>query len=62
GSGSAALGLWRGESFLEDGEYCGGVAQPGGVIEVCVSKQRGEVRSLTIGGKVSLKSLSVPCP
>ena len=61
GSGSAALGLWRAET-MRDGEYRYAVVQPGGIIEVFVSKQNNHVRALGIGGPVSLKTLSIPAP
>ncbi|GHU74156.1 hypothetical protein FACS189450_14750 [Spirochaetia bacterium] len=60
GSGSAALAAWK-AAELRDGEYrCGAApvvwmaAQPGGIIEVRVSKLGGEISSITIGGPVSL--------
>jgi diaminopimelate epimerase len=53
GSGSAALGAWRSEG-LGDGEARYAVTQPGGVIEVRVLKDRGEITDLFIGGPVSL--------
>ena len=53
GSGSAALGAWRSEG-LACGEARYAVTQPGGVIEVRVLKDRGEITDLFIGGPVSL--------
>jgi diaminopimelate epimerase len=53
GSGSAALGMLLSET-LPDGEARHAVVQPGGVIEVRLRKERGEVTDIFIGGPVSL--------
>jgi diaminopimelate epimerase len=53
GSGSAAMAVYLSRD-LWDGEARVELRQPGGIIEAAVCKQAGEVRSITIGGKVSL--------
>ncbi|GHU77905.1 diaminopimelate epimerase [Spirochaetia bacterium] len=53
GSGSAALAAWK-AAELCDGEGRCAITQPGGVIEVRVSKLGGEISSITIGGPVGL--------
>ncbi|MDR1319490.1 MAG: hypothetical protein LBJ90_07685 [Treponema sp.] len=50
GSGSAALGVWLARAGEESFE----ISQPGGVIEVTTVKRGGEIRRVTIGGKVGL--------
>ncbi|MDR0569352.1 MAG: hypothetical protein LBG87_09135 [Spirochaetaceae bacterium] len=53
GSGSAALGIWLHEDKYA-GEFYGDIAQPGGSIEVRLTKRAGEVREVSIGGRVLL--------
>jgi diaminopimelate epimerase len=59
GSGSAALAAWK-AGDLREGEFrCDAagvlmVEQPGGVIEVRVSKHEGEIKGISIGGYVGL--------
>jgi diaminopimelate epimerase len=55
GSGSAALAAWK-AAELHDGEYRYDAAQPGGIIEVRVSKRAGEISGITIGGPVGLST------
>jgi diaminopimelate epimerase len=57
GSGSAALGVWESRN-LPDGESRFSVAQSGGVIEVRVSKTKGRLDSIRIGGPVTLSRLT----
>jgi diaminopimelate epimerase len=59
GSGSAAFAC---EHFLgvEDGENSVMVHQPGGIIEVTVSKRGGKVDTLSIGGSVVVHPAPVP--
>jgi diaminopimelate epimerase len=56
GSGSAALGVWESRE-ISSGERRLPVAQPGGVIEVTVRKNRGRVDAVSIGGAVTLGRL-----
>ncbi|MDR1863470.1 MAG: hypothetical protein LBQ67_06070 [Treponema sp.] len=56
GSGSAALGVWESRD-LSNGERRLSAAQPGGVIEVKVRKNRGRVDAVSIGGAVTLSRL-----
>jgi diaminopimelate epimerase len=53
GSGSAAMAVHLGSSF-DDGEALRGIVQPGGTIETKIHKRKGEVVSVSIGGKVYL--------
>jgi diaminopimelate epimerase len=53
GSGSAALGVWLSRD-IRDGENRISLRQPGGVIEVALTKRGGELTSLSIGGPVKL--------
>jgi diaminopimelate epimerase len=53
GSGSAALAAWK-TADIRDGEGRCDAAQPGGTIEVRVSKHGGEISSIAIGGPVGL--------
>jgi len=52
-SGSAAVSYVYAQD-LPRGEYCFEVRQPGGIIEVGLSKGNGGLEKLAIGGKVSL--------
>jgi diaminopimelate epimerase len=58
GSGSAALGVWLSRNAADSGqgqaEHCFSLRQPGGTIETRVSMENGLVRSVSIGGKVTL--------
>jgi diaminopimelate epimerase len=58
GSGSAALGVWLSRNAADSGrgqaEHCFSLRQPGGTIETRVSMEHGRVRSVSIGGKVTL--------
>jgi diaminopimelate epimerase len=53
GSGTAALGLYLGEE-LREGRERYFIVQRGGLIEAILEKEGGRVRSLSIGGPVSL--------
>jgi diaminopimelate epimerase len=53
GSGSAALGAWLGRK-QHDGTGNYSIAQPGGIIDVRVRKERGTISEICIGGKVRL--------
>jgi diaminopimelate epimerase len=53
GSGSAALGIWLHENLYEGTAYAN-IAQPGGTIEVAVTKRNGGVCTVSIGGAVAL--------
>ncbi|MDR1904110.1 MAG: hypothetical protein LBQ88_17720 [Treponema sp.] len=55
GSGSAAMAVYLSRR-LRDGEERVELCQPGGIIEAAVYRQAGEVRSVTIGGKVRLSA------
>jgi diaminopimelate epimerase len=54
GSGSAALAVWAARD-LPDADQSLDIAQPGGTIRTRVLKQQGRVRTISIGGKVSLE-------
>ncbi|GHV10564.1 diaminopimelate epimerase [Spirochaetia bacterium] len=60
GSGSAALALWKTADIRDEEGRCDvapviwRAAQPGGIIEVKVSKHNGEISSIAIGGPVGL--------
>ncbi|MDR1048097.1 MAG: hypothetical protein LBL64_09995 [Treponema sp.] len=58
GSGSAALGVWLSRNAADSGkgqaEHCFSLRQPGGTIETRVNMENGLVRSVSIGGKVTL--------
>ncbi|MDR2304262.1 MAG: hypothetical protein LBE10_06715 [Treponema sp.] len=58
GSGSAALGAWLSRNAADSGkgrvEHCFSLRQPGGTIETRVNMEHGLVRSVSIGGKVTL--------
>jgi len=53
GSGSAALGAWLSQG-LWDGTVKYAINQPGGTIDIDITRKSGKIGSIAIGGKVSI--------
>jgi len=53
GSGAAAMGVWLSRE-QQNGIVRYNIAQPGGVIETEVTKKRGKISCITIGGEVKM--------